>query len=59
MLKKGKFGKQQGSIMVEYVLLIVVVALAAIIGFKFLGGKVNTGLTNAGTCIETKGATGC
>ena len=39
---------QKGQTMVEYALIIVLIALAAILAMKFLGGTVNNTYCNAG-----------
>ena len=46
---KGLLQDQKGQGMVEYALILVVVALVAVAGFKVLGNDVNTLATNVGT----------
>ena len=44
---------EKGQGLVEYALIVVLIALAAIVAMKFLGGSVNNVYQNAGTTLGT------
>ena len=49
---KALFGRdERGASLVEYVLLVALIALAAIVGISFLSGKVNTTFSKAGSSL--------
>ena len=47
----GKIKEQSGQTLVEYVLIIALIAVAAIVGMKLLGGGINSRFTNVNTII--------
>ena len=47
----GKIKEQSGQTLVEYVLIIALIAVAAIVGMKLLGGGINARFTNVNTII--------
>ena len=52
-----KFLKEEsGATAAEYALLVAVLGSLIAAAAKTLGGNINTGFTNAGTCITSKGA---
>jgi pilus assembly protein Flp/PilA len=53
-----KFLKDEsGATAAEYALLIAIVGAGIAAAATTLGGNISTGLTTAGTCITSKGAT--
>lgn len=53
MLKNKK-----GQGMVEYILIIVLIVIIALVGVKMFGGQLNTLFKNTSTKIETEAKTG-
>jgi Flp pilus assembly pilin Flp len=51
-------GDERGQTLVEYALIIAIVALGAIVSLSFLSGKVNTLFSNAGNSLDAVEATG-
>ena len=49
----GKIKEQSGQTLVEYVLIIALIAVAAIVGMKLLGGGINSRFTNVNTIITS------
>ena len=49
----GKIKKQSGQTLVEYVLIIALIAVAAIVGMKLLGGGINSRFTNVNQIITS------
>lgn len=45
--------KNKGAISLEYILVIVVVALVALTGMRFFGGKVGTTINDSANAVET------
>ena len=57
---KTRMGSDQGATMVEYGLLIVLIALVAAAGAFFLGGELNILFDRIGDCLSAPVAgTGC
>ncbi|HKL10378.1 MAG TPA: hypothetical protein VJ990_02990 [Clostridia bacterium] len=56
-LLKRAFRNEKGQGMVEYILLVIVIAFVAIIGFSALGDSVNNKTSQAGTSINAENAT--
>ncbi len=52
MLKNFLF-EEDGQTLVEYGLIIVLIALAVIVGMKFLASSINNTYSNAGTRLAT------
>ena len=51
--KAKKFGRDtRGANMVEYIVLVGVVALLAMAGFKTFGGELKTKITTQGTTVQ-------
>lgn len=44
---------EKGQGLVEYALIVVLIALAAIVAMQFLGGSVNNTFSNAGQTLST------
>jgi pilus assembly protein Flp/PilA len=42
----------RGANMVEYIILVGLVALIAVVGFKYFGGEVQTRINNQGTAVK-------
>ena len=47
----SKIKKQSGQTLVEYVLIIALIAVAAIVGMNILGGGINSRFTNVNAII--------
>lgn len=50
---KARFDNEKGQGMVEYGLIIAVVAIVAVVGFKLLGGNLNTIINNVAGELAT------
>jgi pilus assembly protein Flp/PilA len=48
---------ESGATAAEYALIIAIVGGLVAVAAKTLGGNIATGMTGAGTCITSKGAT--
>ena len=49
--------EESGATAAEYALLVAIIGSLIAVAAQTLGGNVGTGLTGAGTCITSKGAT--
>lgn len=56
---KLPLGEDRGATMVEYGLLIVLIALIAMAGALALGGGLDTLFSRIGNCLSTAPAAGC
>ena len=45
---------EEGASLVEYILLAVLIGVAAIAGLSFLGGAANNRMSNIGTAVSTQ-----
>jgi pilus assembly protein Flp/PilA len=52
-LMKRLWKEEEGQDLIEYALLIALIALAATIGMNALANKINTEFTNLGTSLTT------
>jgi Flp pilus assembly pilin Flp len=50
---RSRFEDEDGVIAVEYIIMLVLVALAITVGAAYLGGKINDKLTSAGDRVNT------
>jgi len=49
----AKAKRKSGQTLVEYVLIVALIAVAAIVGMKILGGGINSRFTNVNSIIAT------
>lgn len=49
---KGIFKNEKGQGMVEYILIVLLIALVAYFGFQTLGGTINNEVDDASTSLE-------
>jgi pilus assembly protein Flp/PilA len=52
-LKLQKLVKEEGQDLIEYALVVALIAFAATAGMNALAGKINTAFTNIGTTLST------
>jgi pilus assembly protein Flp/PilA len=50
---------ESGASAAEYALILAIVGSAIALAAIYLGGTIATAMNNAGSCISTKGTTGC
>ena len=50
---RSRFENEDGVIAVEYIIMLVLVALAITVGAAFLGAAINAKLTSAGTQVSS------
>jgi Flp pilus assembly pilin Flp len=50
---KSRFENEDGVVAVEYITILVLVALAIALGAKYLGSQINSKLSSAGTAVST------
>lgn len=55
-LLRSLWSDESGQDLVEYVLILVLIALAAVAALQFLGGEVNQALSDAGTQLQSAGS---
>jgi Flp pilus assembly pilin Flp len=52
MQVRGRFENEEGVIATEYIIILVLVALAIITGATYLGVQINTKLSSAGNAVR-------
>jgi pilus assembly protein Flp/PilA len=52
-LMKRLWKEEEGQDLIEYALLVALIALAATVGMNALAGKINTEFSNLGTSLTT------